>query len=45
MGEMLSRYEWGIIELILLGLLVWEWVRIRRTIRRDREARARKEGE
>ena len=37
-GE-LSRYEWIVIELIVLGLLIAELVSIRRTIRRDREQR------
>ena len=41
-GE-LSRYEWLVFELIVLGLLVAELVSIRRTIRRDRERRRAEE--
>lgn len=39
MMETLSSYEWMIMELLLLGFLVYEWFSIRRTIRRDREAK------
>jgi hypothetical protein len=33
----MARFEWIIIELIVIGLLVAEVVSIRRSIRRDRE--------
>jgi hypothetical protein len=33
----LARFEWIIIELLVIGLLGWEVFSIRRTIRRDRE--------
>jgi hypothetical protein len=36
---MLARYEWIIIELLVLGLLVAELISVRRAIRRDRAAR------
>lgn len=39
---MFARWEWLIIELLVLGLLVVELVRTRRAIRRDRQAAARK---
>ncbi len=35
----MARFEWIIIEVIVVGLLVAEMVSIRRTIRRDREKR------
>jgi len=34
------RYEWLIIEIIVLGLLVAELIALRRTRRKDREAAA-----
>jgi hypothetical protein len=37
-----ARYEWAIMLLIPLGLLLWELRSIRREIRRAREAEARK---
>jgi hypothetical protein len=33
---MLGRWEWIIVELLVLGLLVFELVSVRRSIRRDR---------
>jgi hypothetical protein len=33
----LGRFEWIIIELVIIGLLVAEVISIRRSIRRDRE--------
>ncbi len=33
---MFAKWEWIIIELLVLGLLVWEWVRTRRMIRADK---------
>jgi hypothetical protein len=33
---MFAKWEWIIVELLVLGLLVWEWLRIRRTIRADK---------
>ena len=33
----MGSYEWIILLLLFLGLLVWELVNIRRTIRRARE--------
>jgi lipopolysaccharide export system protein LptC len=33
---MFARWEWIIIELVVLALLVWELVRTRRSIRADR---------
>jgi hypothetical protein len=37
-----ARYEWAIMLLIPLGLLLWELRSIRRELRRAREAEARK---
>ena len=34
----MGRWEWLIIEALVLGLLVWELLRTRRAIRRDRAA-------
>lgn len=34
----MGRWEWIIIEVLVLGLLGWEWLRTRRAIRRDRAA-------
>jgi hypothetical protein len=39
------RYEWSIIEIIVLGLLVAELISLRRSRRRDREAAAFKRSE
>ena len=36
-GSGLARYEWLGVELIVLGLLVAEFVSVRRSIRKDRE--------
>lgn len=41
MGAGLARFEWILIEIIVLGLLLWQWVSIRRAVRRDREAAAK----
>lgn len=40
------RFEWLWLELLLVGFLIWEFIRTRRMIRRDRAARenARKDG-
>lgn len=35
----MGRYEWAIIEFLVLGLCVWELVNLRRSQRRDRQAR------
>ena len=35
--EGLARYEWILIELLVLGLLVWQLVSVRRDIRRHRD--------
>lgn len=40
----MARYEWMIMLLIPLGLLLWELRKTRREIRRAREAEARKDG-
>jgi hypothetical protein len=37
----LARYEWMILELAVLGLLIAELVSVRRSIRRDRERAAK----
>jgi hypothetical protein len=37
--DSLFQWEWLLIELLVLGLLVWQWVSVNREIRRDREAR------
>ncbi len=34
----LGRFEWVLIELLVLGILVWQLVSVRRLIRRDRQA-------
>jgi hypothetical protein len=36
------RFEWAIIEIIVLGLLIAELISLRRSQRRDREAAAMK---
>ena len=41
MGATLARFEWVIVELIVMGLLIWQFVSIRRAVRRDREEAAR----
>ena len=41
MGAGLARFEWILIELIVLGVLIWQCVSIRRAVRRDREAAAK----
>lgn len=38
----MGRYEWIILEVGFVGLLVWELWRVRRDIRRAREAEAEK---
>ena len=40
---MMGRYEWVIIEFLVLGLCVWELVNLRLSQRRDRRARARED--
>ncbi len=40
MGARLAGFEWIIIELLVLGVLIWQLVSIRRAVRRDREAAA-----
>ncbi len=37
----MARFEWILIELIVLGLLIWQVVSIRRAVRRDRQAAAK----
>ncbi len=39
MMDLVARYEWMILLLIPLVLLVWELVRTRRAIRREREGK------
>ncbi len=39
---MLAHWEWLIIELLVLGMLLFELVKIRRAVRRDRAAKADK---
>jgi len=34
----LSPFEWILIELIVLGILVWQLISVRRAIRADRQA-------
>jgi hypothetical protein len=43
---MFARWEWIIVELLVLGLLVWELARTRRSIRQDKQAaeQAKREG-
>jgi hypothetical protein len=41
MAAGLARFEWILIELIVLGLLIWQFVSIRRAVRRDREEAAK----
>jgi hypothetical protein len=33
---MFARWEWIIIELFVLALLIWEWVRTRRLVKADK---------
>jgi len=41
----MAQFEWIIIELIVLGLLIWQVISIRRAVKIDREkAKAIKEG-
>jgi hypothetical protein len=41
----MAQFEWIIIEVIVLGVLVWQFVSIRRAVKIDREkAKALKEG-
>ena len=40
---LIARYEWVILELLLLGALLWELARIRRAVRRDRAEKAARE--
>jgi hypothetical protein len=37
----LARFEWILIEAIVMGVLIWQLVSIRRAVRRDREAAAK----
>jgi hypothetical protein len=37
------KFEWIIVELLVLGLLVFELVRTRRAIRRDKAEQARRD--
>jgi len=39
--SLLGRWEWALIELIVLGLAIAELIAIRRVQRRDRETRRR----
>jgi len=32
-----AKWEWIIIELLVVALLCWEWVRTRKAIREDKE--------
>jgi hypothetical protein len=41
----LARFEWILVELLVLGVLVWQLVSVRRAIRADRAKRAREGGE
>jgi hypothetical protein len=38
------QFEFAICEALVLVVLVYEWFSIRRTLRRDREARAKRDG-
>lgn len=33
--EVVARWEWMLILLLVLGVLIWEWLSLRRTVRRD----------
>ena len=35
----MGKYEWAIIEVVVLGWLVWELVKVRRSIAKDREGK------
>jgi hypothetical protein len=35
----MARYEWIIIELAVVGVLFWEWRRIKRSIAKDKAGR------
>ncbi len=39
--DTLFQWEWLIIELMVLGFLVWEYIKTRKLIRESRERRAR----
>jgi hypothetical protein len=41
----MARFEWAICEVLVLAVLICELVSIRRTLRRDREARRAEEVE
>lgn len=40
---MFARYEWALLELLVLAFLIYELVKIRRIIRHDREAKAKEQ--
>jgi hypothetical protein len=33
-----ARYEWILIELLVLGILVWQLISVRRLVRKDKAA-------
>jgi hypothetical protein len=43
MWSWLPRFEWILVELMVLAVLVWELVSIRRAVRRDRADKAAKQ--
>ncbi len=37
MGALLARYEWALIEVLVIGLAVFELISVNRSIRRDKK--------
>jgi hypothetical protein len=42
MGALLARYEWALIELLVIGIAVYELISINRSISRDKKAKVAK---
>ncbi len=40
MGALLARYEWALIEVLVIGLAVFELISVNRSIRRDKQNEA-----
>ncbi len=41
MGALLARYEWALIEVLVIGLAVFELISVNRSIRRDKIGQAK----
>jgi hypothetical protein len=40
MGALLARYEWALIEVLVIGIALYELISINRSIGRDKKAEA-----